>query len=59
MFDADEKGDEGAKDALWRLSVAGLQTCLVWSRQMFDAKFNGKEPESISQDQAALAMHLT
>ena len=53
MFDADEKGDEGAKDALWRLSEVGLQTRLVWSRRMFNAKFNGKEPESVSQDDLA------
>ena len=26
MFDADEKGDEGANETLWRLSVAELPT---------------------------------
>ncbi|MDA1054219.1 MAG: toprim domain-containing protein [Planctomycetota bacterium] len=59
MFDADEKGDEGAKDALWKQSELGLPTRLVWSRRMFDAEFNGKEPESISQDDlTAIAMYL-
>lgn len=54
MFDANTKGDEGAKEALWLLAQTGLNTKLVWSTAMFDARFNEKEPESITQDELTL-----
>lgn len=51
LFDANTKGDEGAKDALWLLAQTGLHTKLVWSAAMFDGRFRDREPESLTEDE--------
>ncbi len=48
MFDCEETGDIGAKEALWFFAERNLETRLVWSRAMHDGKFNGSQPESLS-----------
>ena len=48
MHDADIEGDAGAKESLWRLSVAGLNPYLIWSRDKNDGRFEGREPESLT-----------
>ncbi len=47
MFDNDDAGVEGAKDALWRLAERRLDVRLAWSPNMYNGDFRGKQPESI------------
>ena len=47
MHDADIEGDAGAKESLWRLSVAGLNPYLIWSRDKDNGRFKNREPESL------------
>ena len=51
MWDANVRGDEGVKEALWVLSQSGLATRLVWSRAMFGGRFADREPESLSEEE--------
>ncbi len=51
MHDADEPGDEGAKETLWRLHQRSVHAYLVWSRTRFDGRFSGRQPESLSDDE--------
>ena len=51
MFDCDAEGDEGAKDATWKLLQAGLDVRPLWSRSMHDGKFAGRQPESVKPDE--------
>lgn len=48
LFDADEAGDEGAKEAHWLLAQRGLDVRLGWSRAMHGGKFAGLQPENLS-----------
>lgn len=48
LFDCEETGDVGAKEALWLLAQRGLTVHLGWSREMHDGRFNGRQPESLS-----------
>ena len=49
MFDADLAGDEGAKEALWLLAQRELNVRLGWTRSMYGGKFDGRQPESLTQ----------
>ena len=49
MFDCDEPGTEGAKDALWFFAARKLDVRLVWSPSMHNSEFQGSQPESLSQ----------
>jgi hypothetical protein len=49
MFDADLKGDEGAKESLWQLAQTGLDVKLTWSRSMFNERFKDREAESVTE----------
>lgn len=51
LFDVDEPGDEGAKDALWQLMERGLDVRLAWSRGMHAGAFVGRQPESLTVDE--------
>lgn len=51
LFDADEAGDEGAKEALWLLAQCGLDVRLGWSRAMHAGHFAGRQPESLTGDE--------
>ena len=51
MLDCDEEGDDGAKDAAWKLLQAGLDVRPVWSRKMYGGKFAGRQPESVTLDE--------
>lgn len=48
LFDADEAGDAGAKEALWLLAQRGLDVRLGWSRSMHGGAFGGKQPEYLT-----------
>jgi 5S rRNA maturation endonuclease (ribonuclease M5) len=48
MLDCDPEGENGAKQALWKLA----QRCrvrLAWSNEMHAGKFKGRQPESLSE----------
>ena len=49
LFDADDAGDPGAKEALWHLAERGLDVRLGWSRAMHAGKFNGRQPEKLTR----------
>lgn len=46
MLDCDAEGDDGAKEAAWKLLQTGLDVRPLWSRSMYDGKFAGRQPES-------------
>ena len=56
LFDADEAGDEGAKEAHWLLAQRGLDIRIGWSRAMHGGKFAGRQPENITADECELLM---
>jgi 5S rRNA maturation endonuclease (ribonuclease M5) len=45
LFDADEAGESGAKEALWIFARCGLDVRLGWSRAMHGGKFKERQPE--------------
>lgn len=47
MLDADAKGDEGAKELLWKLHEQDVRASLVWSRNKPGGTFKDREPESL------------
>ena len=49
MFDCDEAGAEGAKEALWFFAERQIDVRLVWSTTMYNSEFKGSQPGSISQ----------
>jgi 5S rRNA maturation endonuclease (ribonuclease M5) len=51
LFDADDAGDEGAKEAAWQLLQRGLDVRLGWSQEMHAGAFKGRQPEGIKQDE--------
>jgi 5S rRNA maturation endonuclease (ribonuclease M5) len=51
LFDADEPGDEGAKEAHWLFAQRGLDVRLGWSRAMHGGAFAGRQPENITADE--------
>ena len=48
LFDADEAGDAGAKEAIWFLAQRGLDVRPGWSQGMHGGKFKGRQPESLT-----------
>lgn len=51
LFDADDGGDNGAKESLWLLSQRGLDVRLGWSRAMHGEKFDGRQPEELTEEE--------
>lgn len=54
LLDADEAGDNGAKEALWLLAQRGLDVRLGWSRAMHGGQFDGRQPEGLNVNEWAL-----
>lgn len=58
MLDCDTEGEKGAKQALWELA----QVCrprLAWSQEMHGGKYQGKQPEGLSEEEwAEIEDHL-
>jgi 5S rRNA maturation endonuclease (ribonuclease M5) len=50
MFDNDDAGQDGAKQAVWELSQH-VAVQAAWSAEMFDGQFAGREPESLSPEE--------
>ena len=51
LFDADEAGDEGAKEAAWQLLQRNLDVRLGWTQSMHGGKFGGCQPESMTSEE--------
>ncbi|MSQ97580.1 MAG: hypothetical protein EXR98_23925 [Gemmataceae bacterium] len=51
LFDADDAGDDGVKEALWLLMQRGLDARLAWSRTMHGGKFAGRQPENLTAEE--------
>jgi hypothetical protein len=51
LFDADDAGDEGAKEALWLLVQRGLDVRVGWSRAINAGRFTYRQPEQITRDE--------
>lgn len=49
MHDADAPGDEGAKEALWRLHELDIDAYLVWTGKKYGGKFAGRQPEQLNE----------
>ena len=52
MFDCDESGTEGAKEALWFFAELQVNVRVVWSSTMHNGEFKGWQPESLSPGNA-------
>jgi hypothetical protein len=50
LFDADDAGDAGAKEALWLFAQRGLDVRLGWSQGMHSGKFKGGQPEVLTSE---------
>ncbi|MDB5387330.1 MAG: primase, partial [Planctomycetaceae bacterium] len=59
LFDADDAGDEGAKEAAWQLLQRGLDVRLGWSQEMYAGVFKGRQPEGIKQDEWERVIHAS
>lgn len=51
LFDADHEGDNGAKESLWLLAQRGLDVRLGWTRGMHGGKFDGRQPENMTEEE--------
>jgi hypothetical protein len=53
MFDCENTGDEGAKEALWLFaqSAPDLDVRLAWSQSMYAGQFRGRQPESATENE--------
>ena len=49
LFDCDASGTEGAKGVLWFFAERQLDVRLTWSLATHDSKFQGWQPESLSE----------
>jgi len=50
LFDADDAGDDGAKEALWLFAQRGLDARVGWTQAMHGGKFRGRQPEALSPE---------
>lgn len=50
LFDCEQAGDDGAKEALWLFSERGLDVRLGWSQAMHGGMFKGRQPEQLDAD---------
>jgi 5S rRNA maturation endonuclease (ribonuclease M5) len=50
MLDCDPEGENGAKQALWKLAQR-CQVRLAWSSEMHGGRFKGRQPESLTVDE--------
>ncbi len=51
LFDCEQTGDDGAKEALWLLTERGLNTRLGWTQAMHGGAFRGRQPENITREE--------
>ena len=51
LFDCEQTGDDGAKEARWLFSERGLDVRLGWSQAMHGGAVKGRQPEQLSRDE--------
>jgi 5S rRNA maturation endonuclease (ribonuclease M5) len=51
VFDADDAGDEGAKESLWLLTQRGIDVRLGWSKATHGGRFAGRQPENLTAEE--------
>jgi len=51
LFDCEQTGDDGAKEALWLLAQRGLNTRLGWTQAMHGGAFQGRQPENLKREE--------
>ena len=51
LFDCEQTGDDGAKEALWFFAERGLDVRLGWSQAMHGGAFKGRQPEQLNRDE--------
>ena len=51
LFDNDPAGVDGAKDALWQLTLRGLHVRVAWTPESHDGAFTGRQPESLTREE--------
>ena len=51
LFDCEQTGDDGAKEALWLFSERGLDVRLGWSQAMHGGAFKGRQPENMNREE--------
>lgn len=51
LFDCEQTGDDGAKEAVWQLMQRGLNVRLGWSQSMHSGAFQGRQPENLKRDE--------
>ena len=51
LFDCDGMGEAGAQNAAWRLLEEGLDVRLGWSQAMHGGEFQGRQPESLTEEE--------
>ena len=51
LFDCEQTGDDGAKEALWLFAQRGLDVRLGWTQTMHGAAFKNRQPESLSSSE--------
>ena len=51
LFDCEQTGDDGAKEAVWQLVQRGLDVRLGWSQLMHGGAFQGRQPESLTREE--------
>ena len=51
IFDADEAGDEGAKETAWQLLQRNLDVRLAWTQSMHNGAFRDRQPESLTREE--------
>jgi hypothetical protein len=59
LFDADEPGDTGAKEALWLFAARGLDVRLGWGRATHAGRFTGRQPENLTAEEWTEAIRPT
>jgi len=51
FLDCDDEGEEGAKEAAWKLLQAGLDVRPAWGTVMYGGKFVNRQPESVTEEE--------
>jgi hypothetical protein len=50
MLDCDAEGESGMKQALWQIAQHG-RVRLAWSSEMYEGRFKGRQPESLTAEE--------
>ena len=49
MFNCEQSGTDGAKEALWFFAERRVDVRLIWSPTMHNGEFNGRQPEGLNR----------